>query len=268
MNSLLIKTTRVAVETSVERFYRKRRRNFSPAFFSPGTICAVGCHGKPYRITVKKVVKNGPNSYAILTGNPNRFLVTTDKDDIATASKIQEVINTNNIIKIVYRAPGVMKVDRSDELRFIAEQAATRLQEEYYGISKHPSQYRTMFVEGLIHSIAIDIRSDDQHFDGERLVTKLRELNLFRVTTSGDFWTRPVYVVGKKKLRAAIKRLLPHCLEKHRVAQAFQDELGGRDDFEWNPEVEDYTRQTDGALTIDDELGNDDFTDSVSRPSN
>lgn len=212
---------------------RRERHPFSPAFFSLGTECEVivSLEGDTKVITVTKVTKNGPFNYVLHTGK--------EREDGA----LPEMYAIANVVRIVKRAPGVMKIDRSNDLINRKNHFSLQFEMDYMGVKKHPSEYRTTSLEGLVFAIMTEYVKDDQLVDGQKLVDMLRDQGVFNITVPDALWGYPIYRVNKKKLRAAIRSILSKCLLKQHRTQKKQDAVDFSQPYRWDHGIEDFVRE-------------------------
>jgi hypothetical protein len=221
---------------------RKVRVPFSPALLTPGTVCEIDVgfgEEEPMhteRFTVEKLVKAGPLDYVV------HF--TTHKQPLA--------LRLHDISRVVKHKTGSFKIDRSSELdrakTFFTKQ---NMEEDFGEAKKHPSQYRTVFMEDLIETLVVRYKRDDQMVDLGKMNQMIADMNVFKVTSTGGFWGYPVYIVNKKKLQAAIRRALNKCLVNHTRAQKARDQVFG-DNWTWDINLEDFTRENPHVIETGD----------------
>jgi hypothetical protein len=211
---------------------RKERIPFSPALLTQGTVCEMDIPFnensiQTVRLTVEKLVKYSPQEYMVHFAQQGQPLMVRMRD----------------ITRIVEHKTGSMKVDRSSELDRARNFFKKLDEEEDFGkAKKHPTQYRTVFIENLLEALVARYKRDDQMFDSGKLNQLIEDMNIFKVVDTGGFWGYPVYCINKKKLHAAIKRVFNKCLVKQATAQKALDSVFNGE-WKWDVNLEDFTRE-------------------------
>jgi hypothetical protein len=231
--SAIESVNRITVTTILDNFKkkkidRKKSRPFGPGFFTVGTVCDVVKSGEnqPTSIRVRRLIKHGPDAYAIATGEWDR------------ENSCDEAYDIESVTRIVRRAPGIgiaigahhytQLPHRPQSLAdfFIAETTA------FYnkGRIKHRSRYSTGSPKQLVAALVAEMANSIEHVvDVQKMTQLLVKARVFHETEIDDDY---VFSVGKKRLRKAIRRLFNKCLIAHRGAQADYDE-------KWNFPLED-----------------------------
>jgi hypothetical protein len=223
---------------------RKVIRPFSPAFFSKGTVVEFDPYNDQFGIRLKLTVDTVERFVAadyILHGK------STDQEHGTPLA-----IRISQVTSIVQRAPGVMKLNRPEVAQHKQNREKFNEAVDFGDVAKHSSQYQTISKETLVQAIIYEYRKDDQIVDKDKMMSLLEKEHLFKSYQSGGFWSYPVYIVNKKKLRNAIKRLFSKCLVKHMHSQRAYDNAVERR-WNWNADIQDFT-QDNNLIQKEEEL--------------
>lgn len=215
---------------------RKEAHPFSPAFFTVGATCKVNVCGDDIAIEVKRLIKNGPNSYILETPVFNEV------------TKCNEAYNITYVTEIIKRAPGIAVVHEAGvgygvpNKKYLKEFFDTNFKHNMHCNDpvevKHKSRYKVMDVHQLVGGIAFEMANPMDHvIDVEKMVKLLQQENVFRRDNAGWCYMSSV---NKKKLRKAIKRLFNKCLLNQYKAQKENDDAWEQSHLEYDDR--DYDR--------------------------
>jgi hypothetical protein len=207
-----------------EEKLEKTKGKFNYAHFPVGTIFEVFLrHGSDkyqgYSThTATGVVNNGPDSWCVITSSPGG---------------VTEFLSMNVVFitRIIKRGDGSLVVGDTayereriaKEHKFIFDQA--RQGSVYFGHPKHPSQYFCAEPRALIYLLAQKYVTNDMLVDYDKLTRSLWDHGFIKTAMNEDLHHPWKVISGnKKKLNAAIKRVINKCLVKHGKAQKERDD--------------------------------------------
>ena len=192
-------------------------------------IQVTGTSSPPELLTVAAIIQNDINSYVLQSDDPH-----------PTIEGIKRAYNVDHVTAIVKRGTGSC-APQSNVPQFRREV----FQKYYYGDGevKHHSQYGAYSLREVIILLATEMSAHYHVLDGDKLVDQVWKLGIIR---------RQGYCgvcrVSKKRLRQAVRRLLPHCYRsKKRAIREYEDPQWERDDL-------DYDYMEDRNLTLPQEF--------------
>ena len=193
---------------------------------------------------VIELVKNGVNSYCIILDTPDALFG-------------NKTVNITYVSEIVKRGDGDIKFKKPTYSRKEFLEDVNRM---IVG-KKHPTQYNGYYgFRNIIVDIAERYVMIDGCLDVDKLVDKVYATNAVKIRSGEcDFNSaHKSHVINKKKLKSIIRRLVPKCLMKLKVAEKeeaarFDDDLGYDDERHGHGRYE--TTNKHGHLQMCDEDG-------------
>jgi hypothetical protein len=190
-----------------------KTQKFNVAHFPKGTVCEITMIGRPpFEIEVQHIVQNGPNSFVLVSTTPG------------TVTEF-ESYNMVYVTRIIKRGTGKVVFDTEMQQRFDKRFMEDQKRNDgSFGIYKHHSQYLAFVgVRELVFHIADRYLDNTKLLDLPKLLQMLTDHNVLRVTPiPGDYGFDDgfgYYVVSKKKLNNAVRRMVNKCLVKRERAQ-------------------------------------------------
>jgi hypothetical protein len=207
----------------------------NPVLYPVGTLVEIVVDGgsaenrEPKIREVQYLVRNGLRSYVIHTGLKKEFL---DGDSI------DEGYNIAHVTRILRRGPkharfpwGIRKTELVVKESYQHKPDVWAADIARMALPKARGAYRTIDAGMVVHYIVQSLLKYDQAYDSALLHSMLRDRGLIRY--DDQHFLLPV---RKKRLRKAIRQLLPRCLcnvEKAWAAQQEADNRAFHEDLDW-----------------------------------
>jgi hypothetical protein len=200
-----------------EKSMTRHRNGFNYAHFPVGTICEVHVNtykSEPKVVEVTSLFKNGADSYVIETTTPG------------TVTEFFGC-NIDHVTKIIKRGDGPVRFAPSPFKRTFHKDIAQELEYSYSKYGKHPSQYMTGDIRGLLLYVTDGLLTVDHMLDFEKFTNAVFDTGVFQKVSDDTTWM-DFYKADKKRLKKVVRQLINKCLTSKKEALAFERDLDNK----------------------------------------
>lgn len=221
---------------------------FSPAFFLPQTILEVTTHrGEIKRFEITGLCRTGPDLYVFDTAVPHPAI-----------ADVTEAYAIDYVTRIIRYGNGTRKPGKPNALP--AYRGKKETLQEYTQLMGRPSKragsrYAVYSPSGIVHHVIADYQGDHV-VDGDKLMRLLESRGILRY----EGLMHMLVPVNKKKLRKAIRQLMPRCYLRAAATQKLRDEEDDRRyaedmDKEWERDHQETvnTEEAESCYSPDEE---------------